>query len=243
MTATAAVASLGHNNPPEPTPYEAIRLHVEDLMEAAQGFLDGDQITTQGVADEVGRLLDAARQAEKTAEAQRKADAKPFDDGKAEVRALWKPVIGKCGLIASTAKRALAPFLEAEQARKDAEAAEARRKADEVAERAREAMKASGTDLAAREEAEALLKDAKRAEGDANRAGREKALVAGGARSISQRTSWNTTVTDFAAFGRWAWEHRRDEYEGFLRELAQREGRRGPVPIPGIEITPERSAA
>lgn len=242
MSAPAAMATIGHNQPPEPTPFEALQIHVADLMETAQGFLDGEPITTQAVADEVGRLLDAARQAEKATEAQRKIEAKPFDDGKAEVQARYKPLAATCELVASTAKKALAPFLAAEQARKDAEAESARRIADEAAARAREALQASGSDLLAREAAEALLKDAKKAEGAASRAGKDKAMVAGGLRSVSLRTNWNTTVSDFTAFARWAWEHRRAEYEAFLRDLAQREGRRGPVPIPGIETTPERSA-
>src|SRR3546814_7558492 len=50
---TDATAPIGHNNPPEPTPYEAILTDVQDLSETAQGFLDGDPINDQATADMV----------------------------------------------------------------------------------------------------------------------------------------------------------------------------------------------
>jgi hypothetical protein len=194
-------AVIGGNQPPELTPYEAIKLHIDDLMETAQGFLDGEPITTQAVADEVGKLLDEARKARTAADEQRKIEAKPFDDGKKAVQALWTPLsdekTGKCALIAMTAKKALAPFLAAEQAKKEAIAAEARCEADRKAEEAQAAIRAADeTDLAARENAEALLKEAGKAEREANRAGKDRATATGGARAVSLRTVWTATLTD-----------------------------------------------
>jgi hypothetical protein len=242
--ATAAEAVIGHNQPPEPTPYEAIKLHIEDLMETAQGFLDGEPITTQAMADEVGKLLAAARDAEKAAEAQRVIEKRPHDEAAKAVQALWTPLTAKCGLVASTAKRALAPFLEAEQAKRDAEAVEARKLAEALAAEAQAALQAAAaTDLAAREQAEDLLKEAGKADRAANRAGKGRASAAGGARAVSLRTSYVAEVTDYTAFARWAWTHRRAEYEAFLVDLAEREGRNGPVSIPGIIVHTKREAA
>lgn len=239
-----ATAAIGHNGPPEPTPYEAISLHVADLMETAQGFLDGEPVTTQAVADEIGRLLDAARQAEKAADAQRKIEAKPFDDGKAAVQALWKPVIGKCELVAATAKRAVAPFLAAEEARIAAEAAEARRIAVEKAEAAMAARRAADiTDLAAQEQAEALLKEAAVADKAATRAGKEKALVAGGARSVSLRSDWTAALTDSAAALKYYRDRQPELLKEWLLEQANRDVRAGARSIPGFTITDERKAA
>src|SRR3546814_19487920 len=51
-----APRAIGHNNPPEPTPYEAILTDVQDLSETAQGFLDGDPINDQATADMVAKL-------------------------------------------------------------------------------------------------------------------------------------------------------------------------------------------
>lgn len=233
----------GHNNPPKPTPYEAIKLHIDDLMETAQGFLDGEPVTTQAMADEVGKLLAAAREAEKAAEAQRKIEVKPFDDGKAEVQARYNPLKAKCSLASDTAKRALAPFLAAEQARKDAEAAEARRVANEKAAAAQAALRAAAaTDLAARAEAERLLKDASRAERDANRASKGKAMAAGGARSVSLRSVWTPTLTDPAA----ALKHYRtaqpEALKAWLIDQAGKDVSSGIRSIPGFNITEEKVA-
>jgi hypothetical protein len=239
--ATAAEAVIGHNNPPGLTPFEGIRIHIDDLMETAQGFLDGEPILTQALADEVGRLLDEARQAEKAAEAQRKIEVKPFDDGKAEVQARYNPLKAKCALVASTAKQALAPFLAAEQAKRDAEAAEARKIAEAKAEEARAASRAAeATDLAAREQAEALLKEAEKADRLASRAEKGKAMVAGGARSSSLRSAWTPELTDPAA----ALKHYRakqpDELKAWLLSQAQADVRAGARAIPGFNITEER---
>src|SRR3546814_11800322 len=76
-----ALAEIGHNSQAM-TPYEAIKLHIDDLFETAQGFLDGDPIATEAQATSVSQLLDDARQARKAAEGQRKLEAKPFDEGK-----------------------------------------------------------------------------------------------------------------------------------------------------------------
>src|SRR3546814_4859603 len=67
---TDATAPIGHNNPPEPTPYEAILTDVQDLSETAQGFLDGDPINDQATADMVAKLIDEARKGQKAAEDQ-----------------------------------------------------------------------------------------------------------------------------------------------------------------------------
>jgi hypothetical protein len=233
----------GHNNPPEPTPYEAISLHIADLMETAQGFLDGEPVTTQAVADEIGKLLDEARQAAKAAEEQRKIEAKPFDDGKAAVQALWKPVAAKCDLIASTAKKALAPFLAAEQARQDAIAAEARKQAQEAAQRAQEALRAVNvTDLAARAEAEALLKDAGKADKLASRAEKGKAMVAGGARSVSLRSVWTPALADAVAALKHYKAAQPEALKAWLIEQATRDVAAGSRSIPGFTITESKVA-
>jgi hypothetical protein len=235
-----APANIGHNSPP---PFDAISLHIEDLLETAKGFLDGEPITTQAMADEVGKLLAAAREAEKAAEEQRRIEAKPFDDGKAEVQARYNPLKAKCALAQDTAKRALAPYLAAEQARKDAEAAEARRVADAKAAEAQAAMRAAAaTDLAAREEAERLLKEANRADRDANRASKGKAMAAGGARSVSLRKVWIPTLTDAAA----ALKHYRaaqpEALKSWLIEQANADVRGGARSIPGFTISDEQVA-
>lgn len=245
--ATAAQAVMGHNNPPSPTPYEAMKIHIDDLMETAQGFLDGEPIETQGQADEVSKLLDMAREARTDAEAQRKKEAKPFDDGKKAVQALWTPLTdektGKCALIAATAKKALAPFLAAEQKKKDDIAAEARRIADAKAEEARKVIQAAAeTDLAARDAAEALIKEAEQAVRAANRAGKDKAMAAGGARAVSLRSVWSATLTDPIEALKHYKVRQPEALKQWLQDQAAADVRSGTRGIPGFTISEEKVA-
>jgi hypothetical protein len=43
----AAVAEIGHNNPPEPTPYEAVKVHLDDLLTEAANWADGRRSRTR----------------------------------------------------------------------------------------------------------------------------------------------------------------------------------------------------
>lgn len=239
--------AIGDNNPPALTPYEIHKINIDDLMETAQGFLDGDPITTQAMADEVGKLLDEARKAEKAADEQRKAEAKPFDDGKKAVQELWNPLChektGKCALIAATAKKALAPFLLAEQKRKDEEAAEAQRIADAKIAEAQAAMRVvEVTDLAGRAEAEALVKAADKAVKAADTAGKQKAMAAGGSRSVSLRSVWTAALADPVAALRHYRERQPEDMKAWLSEQATRDVAAGVRAIPGFTITEEKVA-
>ena len=109
---------VGGNSPP---PIEAHRLHIEELMAEATSFLDGDPILTQQQADSVGKLLGMLREARKGADEQRKVEKKPHDDAAKAVQTAWMPILERVELAESTAKRALAPFLMAEEARKHAD--------------------------------------------------------------------------------------------------------------------------
>lgn len=241
--------AIGDNQPPAPTPLEAMTAHIEDLFETAQGFLDGEPIANQETADLVNKLKRDALTALKDAEAARTAEKKPHDDAAKAVQARWLPLThektGRCALIVATANKALTPWLEAVADQQRAEADAVRQRAADAQKLAQEALAASrGDDLAARGQAETLLAEAGKLSKAANRLDKAKAHAGGGDdRATGLRTSWKGAVTDFIAFSRWAWVHRREEYEAFLSDLAEREGRRGPVSIPGMVANPERKAA
>jgi hypothetical protein len=57
-------------------------------------WLDGAEITSDAEAEAVTRLLNAARDAESAADAQRVEENRPFDLGKAAVQAKFAPLIG-----------------------------------------------------------------------------------------------------------------------------------------------------
>lgn len=240
-------AVVGNNNPPELTPLEAMTAHIGDLFETAQGFLDGEPIANQETADLLNKLIDDALQAEKDGTAARIAETKPLDDAKKAIMDAWRPLVdkdtGKCRLIISTARKALTPWLNAEQDRIEAEAAEARRIADEKLAAAQEAMRTSNAaDLAERERVEGLLKEAGRADRQAHSAGKQKAMASGGRRASSLRTVWTATLTNPAAALKHYRDTRPDELKTWLAEQALRDVAAGVRSIPGVIITSEQVA-
>jgi len=239
-------AVIGGNNPP-PTPLEAMEAHIGDLFAEAVNFLDGEEITTQGQADAVGALIDAARKAEKDGNAARVTETKPLDEAKKAIMDAWRPLVdektGKCRLIIQTANKALAPFLAAEQARLDAIAAEKRRIADEAAAVAQAAIRAADvTDLAAREQAEQALKEFDAFERQAAKAGKQKAFAGGGSRSIGLRSVLTPALVNPVE----ALKHYRERQPAALKmwllKQAEHDVRAGARSIPGFTITEEKVA-
>ena len=238
----AVLAGLGHNNPPEPTPYDAIKVHVEDLTETARGFLDGSGVNTQAEADAVAKLMDEARKASKTADVARAEEKRPHDEAGKAVQAKWKPLLESADRVTTICKQALAPFLEAQEAEKRRIAEEARKEAEAKALAAAEAARAAeATDLAAQEQAAALEKEAKAALTAANKADKDKAHGIGGSRAATLRTSYRPVMVDGVEAARWAWQNRREECEAFFLSLAVVEVRNGKRQLPGFDVIEERS--
>lgn len=246
LTDDEKVALIGHNGAPL-SPFEAHAANIEDLYAEAKNWCDGEPITTQAQADEVSRLLGMIREAENAAEETRKIEAKPFDDGKAEVQARYNPLIqkttGKTALAALACKAALAPWLQKLENEKLASAAAARQAADEAAKLAAEALAAAAPDnLGAREAAEGLAKAAKKAGQAANRAEGDKAAAAGLGRAVTLRSYWAPELTDGVLAARHYWAERRPECEAFFLTLAKTDVASGKRQIPGFVVTEDRRA-
>lgn len=244
----AAVVSpgIGHNQPPdEPTPYEIAEKAVNDIYNETLLWLDGHAIDSKDMADGIANLLAEIRKAEKLADDARKAEKEPHDKAIAEIQSRYAPLIadtkavkGKTVLATEACKAALAPWLQAEDRRLRAEAQAAREQADLKRREAEEALRASDAqNLAEREAAEALLRQAKRAETVANVAGRQTA-TAGGAfgRAAGLRTSFKVTITDEKDAARTMWREAREEMMSFLQEWAERRVREGVRSLPGFSI-------
>jgi hypothetical protein len=241
MLDTLEAATIGHNNPP--SPYAEASEAVSSLRDEAQHWLDGSVVSSQQEADAVAKLLDLARKAKKQADEARKVEAKPFDDGKAEVQARYKPLLDGCDRIADSCKQANTPWLLRLEAEKRQKAEEARKKAEEQARKAQEALAAArATNLASREEAEMQIAAAKAAEALARKAEKDTATAKGGARAMGLRTYFEPEITNVREFARWAWENEYDELCAFLTDLAKRRVSSGARSIPGVTIH-ERKAA
>ena len=240
-------AAIGHNNPPEPTPYELSKQEIEDLCLEAKNWLDGEPISRQDVADQIDYLKAMLRDAKKTADERRKAEVKPLDDAKAEIQARYNALIGDTKgsgkgiaiLAMEACDKVLAPWLKKLADEKEAAAKKAREEAEAKAKTAQEAVRAAqALDLAAKEEAEALLRDAKKAEATVKKI--ERAST--GMTSHLRRT-WRPVLTNPTDAARWAWKEKREEMESFLLTLAEREVRAGAKSIPGFDVIEEKGVA
>ena len=106
-------------------------------------------------------------------------------------------------------------------------------------------LEASRDDLTAREEAEAVVQQAKQAEQNASRIARDGTKAGGGSfgRAVSLRTNYRAAVTDMTAFAKWAWGARRDAVEAFMRDLAQKEVDAKRHDLPSVTVHADRSVA
>lgn len=238
------VMMLGHNNPPPPTAYEIAREEIESLYGEAALWLDGAQVTDQATADGIAKLIKLTREARKRADDARVIENEPFDTGKAEVQARYTPLLKKADLAMTTCKAALAPWLDAiDRAQREA-AEEARRIAADKAAAAQAALRAADVaNLAEREAAELLVKDAKRADAQANKIERATATAATGGRAIGLRTTYQPVLTDMTAAARHYYKVERKAFEEFLIGLAEKECRAGRREIPGFTVTEKKTAA
>ena len=231
----------GHNAPP---PFDAFSLHIEELIENAKQFLDGEPIDTQGQADDVGKLLDMIRTAKKDADKERAAEKKPHDDAAKAVQARWKPLLDRCDIAADTAKKALVPWLEHLEAQQRAEAAKAREEAEKARQGALEAERAaSAANLEAIERVELARKEAEQAERAANRADKAKAHAKGGSRAIGLRSYWIAELVDPVEALKHYKQTQPELLKAWLLDQAQKDANAGKRAIPGFVINEDRRAA
>lgn len=235
---------IGANGPPEASPFEAIKVHVDDLMTEARNWCDGAAIESQDQADTVARLIDEFRQAQKTADEARKEEARPHDEAKARVQEKYAPLLAETKAQTGVIPRALAalkatltPWLQVkERERQAAEAvarAEAQRKADAAAAAARAADPANLDEV---EAVEAKIGEAQNAQAEANRLGRDRAQAKGDGRAIGLRRTFTPVMNDRrAALNHYA-TTRADDLVAFLQRLAEADVREGRRQIPGFDV-------
>jgi hypothetical protein len=244
----SALAEIGHNNPPEPSPYEAVTAHIEDLLAEAHNWADGTTVETQAQADEASRLIDDLRKAAKVADEKRVEEKKPLDEAIAEIQARWNVYIadpktkhpGKVWKAIDALKACVKPFLDKLEAERRAAAEKARQEAEEAARRAAEAARAAASsDLAAQEEAEELVMAAEQAQAVAKRIENSKAQARGGERALGLRKVYRAVMVDRkAALIHYA-ATQPEALVTFLQGLADADVRRAIRTIPGFEVREE----
>ena len=247
-------AALGGNMPPEPvepTPYETVKRQIEDLYQQAADYLDGEPIATQGQADDVSKLKNMIREVMDVADAHRKAEKAPHDIAIAEIQERYnaligetKKITGKAVLAVKACNDALAPWLRKQAAEQEAAAKAAREEADRQREAAQAAIRAADTvNLAEREAAEQLVRDAAEAERAANAAAKAKPKAGNYGRAAHLRTYHDAVLTDRRLFARWCWEHDTTAMDEYLARRAQELVNAGQRSIPGVDVVDRKEVA
>jgi len=233
---------IGHNLPPEPTPYEIAEKAVGDIYAEARLWLDGARVESRETADGIGNLLKLIRDAKALAEEKKEIEYRPHKTAADAVVERYKPLLKRADDAAKACKAALQPWLDEKDRQLRAEQERLRAEAEAKAKAAQEAIRAAdAANLDAREKAEQQIAEAKEAEKIANKAAKQTALAGGTyGRSVSLRTEWVALMIDPIAAARHYWLERREEMQAFLQGLADRDVRHGKRDIPGFTITEER---
>jgi len=242
-------AVIGGNCPPqqlsEPTPFEAIKVNIEDLLIEAHNWADATEVTTQAQVDEVGRLIDDLEKAAKAAEAQRIAEKKPLDDLVAEIQARFGVYIadrknktpGKVWKAIDALKATVKPYLDRLEQERLAKAEEARQAAIKAAAEAAEAARAAqASDLAAQEAAEEKIAEAKAMESAAKSLETARVQLHGGDRAKGLRKTFTPVLADPKAALVHYINQRPDDVKAILLGWAKTDVANGARKLPGFDI-------
>lgn len=237
MTEFNPMAVAGHNQPPE----VALFQEIDDLYEEAKNFADGEPIDSEALHDTMTELRDRLHKAGVAAEVLRKEAVKPHDEAKAAIQAVYNPYVkdktGKVALGKAAIDVLTGAWRKKVADEKAAEAARIAKEAEAARAAAQAAIQASSGNLAAREEAEELLADAKRIEKTARRS--EKAATVG----TGLRTVWLAVLEDPEKALDWAYGRAADEFIAVAQRNADECVRAGLRQVPGFRVVEEKRAS
>ena len=217
---------IGHNSPPA---HEAHAMNIEELFALANGIPAIETAEQEAAADQ---LLDDLRKARKAADESRKAEAKPFDDGKAAVQERYKPILSCADIATDAVKALLTPYRAAQKAKADAEAARLRKEAERAAQAAQEALQSD--DLEDRLAAEQAIKDARIATIQANKIDRA---------ATGLRTSWEAEITDPRAALNAMLKSQPERFMALIQDIANELARTTREKVPGVLYHERKKAA
>lgn len=236
-----ATAAIGHNRPSDP--FELFAEHINGLLDEAGNWLNGEGVKSEADAEGVSRLLTMLRTAAKDADKARAEEKRPHDEAAKAVQAKWKPLLDRAELAVSTAKKALAPWLEAREAEQRAAAEAARVEAEEKAAAARKAaQEAAQSDLAAQARIQEMQDEAAAAAKDAAKLDKAKAQAKGGSRAVTLRDVYTPVLVTPKDALRHYMEKQPDALKAWLLDQAHKDVRAGSRSIPGFDIKHERVA-
>jgi hypothetical protein len=237
MTDLNPRAVVGNNR----APHELLFDEIQDLFDEAKNWADGEPITSEQMHDAVTKLYDGLHDAGKRADELRKEEKKPLDD---QIKAIQdrfnvyiQPRKGKVDLGKDALGKILAAWRAAVAKQKEEVARKAREEADRKAAEAQAAIRASSGNLAEREVAEEMLKEAKQADRFAKR--QDKAATTGtGLRSV-----WIAEPADWEAGLDWAYGRDPVRFKELVQQMANEAVRTGARSVPGFKVWEDRKAA
>lgn len=216
------------------SPFDAIAEEINDLFDEAKHWADGAAIADQATHDAIEKLRDSIHEAGKRADALRVEEKKPLDDQVKAIQDRYNPLIqpkrGKVDMAKAALDDLLTPWRKKVADEKAAEAARVAKEAEAARLAAQAAIQASSGNLAAREEAEELLADAKALERQAKRA--DKAATTG----LGLRTVWTAELVDEEAAMEWCWARAKAEVLAVAQRNAEEAVRAGVRQVPGFRV-------
>ncbi|MNQ67171.1 hypothetical protein D3C85_816810 [compost metagenome] len=243
-------AEVIHLKNEPPTPFDAHRINLDDLLVEARNWADGEPASTQVQVDEIARLIDDLNAGAKAMEAERVAEKKPLDEAVKEIQDRYnvylaplsnKTVKGKVPLAIDALNAAKRPFLIAEEAKLEAARKAAREEAEAAAQAAAEAARqANAASLEEREAVDAKIKAAEEAQRAAKIADNAKAHAHGGGRAQGLRTRVLAEVTDLDAAVRHYWSENRAAFAELIQRLADDDARQNRRAAKGVTFREER---
>lgn len=243
-------AQVIHLSNEPPTPFDAHRINLDDLLVEARNWADGEPAVTQAQVDEIARLIDDLNAGAKAMEAERVTEKKPLDEAVKEIQDRYnvylaplsnKTVKGKVPVAIDALNAAKRPFLIAEEAKLEAARKAAREEAEAAAQAAAEAARqANAASLEEREAVDAKIKAAEDAQRAAKIADNAKAHAHGGGRAQGLRTRVLAEVTDLDAAVRHYWSENRPAFAELIQKLADDDARQNRRAAKGVTFREER---
>lgn len=226
---------MSHNNPPADADHYLAEL--ERLVPLCAQWAQG--VVTPANAGDARDLIGKIDGLAKNAEKDRKAIKEPYLEQGRKIDASFKPVSERAESLMRPLKAMLSAFLQAEEARKRAEAEAARKEAEEKA-KAAEALK---NDAFVGEHVAQLAKEAEQQAAQAQRlADNNRVQGAESDRALGLRTYRKAKIVDGIALANHFAKH--PDVQAVCEKLANAAIRAGVADgIPGIEVIEEKRVA
>lgn len=219
----------GHNNPPNPID-EALA-PFGDYITEAEGWLDGEDVTTEEQMKSVDALLKQIKAADKAVKGAEESAAKPIYDQWKSEKAKFAPTLKDLDAL----KKGLASIVGGFKKKLAAEKKAIKRKAYEEAERLRREAEiaereAADGDIEAQREAQAKKQAATDAKKDASEANRDKVT--------GLRTVTKFETKDHRAALHWIAQNDKAAMTSFIDEYVRRNHKA--ASIDGVEVWTEK---